>query len=65
VDVKSDGVIYVDSPEMSPSISRFSVGGNLIADSSAPKPPNNGASVERWARLDYGFTRRQFAAAQA
>jgi dipeptidyl aminopeptidase/acylaminoacyl peptidase len=41
VDVKSDGVIYVDSPEMSPSISRFSVGGKLIADSSAPKSPNN------------------------
>jgi hypothetical protein len=37
-DVSPDGSIYVDSPAMSPSISRFTVTGGLISDSSAPPP---------------------------
>jgi hypothetical protein len=41
VDVAPDGSIYSDSPEMSPSISRFTAGGRLIAESAAPPPANN------------------------
>ena len=40
-DVAPDGSIYVDSAEMSPSISRFTVGGRLIAESAAPPPSDN------------------------
>jgi predicted Ser/Thr protein kinase len=40
-DVTPDGSIYVDSAEMSPSISRFTVGGRLIAESAAPPPSDN------------------------
>jgi hypothetical protein len=41
VDASPDGSIYVDSPEMSPAISRFNVGGRLVAESAAPPPSNN------------------------
>jgi len=40
-DVTSDGSIYVDSAEMTPSISRYTVGGRFIADSAAPTPAGN------------------------
>jgi eukaryotic-like serine/threonine-protein kinase len=40
-DVAADGSIYVDSAEMTPSISRFTVGGRFIADSAAPAPAAN------------------------
>ena len=41
VDAAPDGSIYVDSAEMSPSISRFTVEGKLIAESATPAPLNN------------------------
>jgi eukaryotic-like serine/threonine-protein kinase len=41
LDVALDGSIYMDSPEMSPSISRFTLGGRLIAESAAPPSSNN------------------------
>ena len=37
-DAAPDGSIYVDSAAMSPSISRFTVGGRLISDTAAPPP---------------------------
>ncbi len=40
-DVAPDGSIYVDSTDMSPSISRLTVGGRLIAESAAPPPFNS------------------------
>ena len=40
-DVALDGSIYMDSAEMTPSISRFTVGGRFIADSGAPAPAGN------------------------
>jgi hypothetical protein len=40
-DVAPNGSIYVDSAEMTPSISRFTVGGRLIAESAAPPPADN------------------------
>lgn len=41
VDAALDGSIYLDSAEMSPSISRFTVEGKLIAESATPAPLNN------------------------
>ena len=40
-DVAPNGSIYVDSAKMTPSISRFTVGGRLIAESAAPPPADN------------------------
>ena len=40
-DVAPGGSIYVDSPEMSASLSRFTVAGRLIAESAAPPLSNN------------------------
>jgi hypothetical protein len=51
VDAAPDGSIYVDSPEMSPSISRFTVEGKLIAESATPAPLNNMALALRDGRV--------------
>ena len=50
-DVAANGSIYVDSAEMTPSISRFTVGGKFIADSAAPAPAGNRVLVLKDGRV--------------
>jgi predicted Ser/Thr protein kinase len=41
VDVAPDESIYADSPEMTPSIARFTTSGRLMTESAAPPPVDN------------------------